>query len=232
MVTSVTDQLAQIADAWDPNEWVLVGGLMVHLQAERAAIVHHRPTNDVDIVVEIAATTYTRAAHLIEGLGFVRHESIDATAPFHRFVRDDEIVDLMAPSGSPVRFARRRVVSAAASAAALREPIWHQLPTGQQIRLPQLPAALAMKGAALETSSPSRVRHLQDAVTLFACVGDAAMVLSKSMRAHVNRAVLGLGSTSEAWANADLSTRRAAIRAIRRYRPDWVIPDFALPKRV
>lgn len=54
--------LAEFAAASDSNAWILVGGLMVHCHAERAGIAHARPTDDADIVVELAGSTTAGAA--------------------------------------------------------------------------------------------------------------------------------------------------------------------------
>ncbi|WP_420174917.1 hypothetical protein [Luteococcus sp. OSA5] len=80
-----------------------MGGLMVHCHAHLAGITHVRPTDDADIVVELQTSTYATHAAALVGLGFTPHESVDAAAPFHRFLRDGETVDLMVPDRSPGR---------------------------------------------------------------------------------------------------------------------------------
>lgn len=98
------------------------------------------------------------------------------------------------------------------------------------IRIPDLASALSLKGAAYQLPGANRVRHLQDAVTLFACADSAVVELSASMRRNVNYVINALDRT-DAWAAADPTSRRRAVRAIRRIRPDWAIPGFVLPRR-
>src|SRR5699024_8762808 len=121
------------------------------------------------------------------------------------------------------------VVTAPGSRSALRRTISVRLAPGCTIRVPDLPSALSLKGAAYSLPSSNRVRHLQDAVTLFACV-NAGLDLSKSMRANVNNLVRGLDLVA-AWGYARAVTRRRASRALRTFRPDWQVPSFVLPRR-
>lgn len=64
---------------------MLVGGLMVHLHAHLARVGHQRPTNDVDIVLLLSPGTYTETAAALGRVGYLPHESLDHTAPFHRW---------------------------------------------------------------------------------------------------------------------------------------------------
>lgn len=209
---------------------MLVGGLMVHAHAVLAGIAHPRPTDDADLVVELRVSTYLDAARELQELGYQRHESLDHRVPFHRFVRDEERVDLMAPEGRSIRFAGREVLRVPGSRSALNRTIPFQLPSGVVIRVPDVPSALSLKGAAYRVPSPNPRRHLQDAVTLFACADVSELSLSKSMRANINPLINAL-DTVEAWVSADPVNRRRAVRAIREVRPGWDIPDFVMAKR-
>lgn len=103
-----------MAATLNPDGWVLVGGLMVHCHARRAGVTHVRPTDDADIVVELQTQTYAAHAAALLTLGFTPHESVDSDAPFHRFLRDGETVDLMVPdreSWSP-RYRGRELIKA------------------------------------------------------------------------------------------------------------------------
>ena len=73
------------------------------------------------------------------------------------------------------------------SASAMKRTTDHTLPTGTRIRLPDLPAALALKSWAYFLPGATRERHLQDAVTLLVCIDRQEVVLSKSMRSVVRR---------------------------------------------
>jgi len=103
----VFERVEEIANHLLPDRWILVGGLMVHAHAQLAGIQHARPTDDADLVVEVRAGSYAQAAAVLQRLGYVQHESLDRHAPFHRFTRGREHVDLMGPEDKPVRFLGR-----------------------------------------------------------------------------------------------------------------------------
>nr|NLI50766.1 hypothetical protein [Propionibacterium sp.] len=230
MAFDVFERVDQIALVLPPERWMLVGGLMVHAHARLAGIQHARPTDDADLVVELRAGSYSKAAWALEGLGYQRHEPLDHRAAFHRFTRGTEHVDLMAPEDKPVRFAGRDVIGVPGSRSALNRTIEFATPAGVRIRIPDLASALSLKGAAHQLPGINPTRHLQDAVTLFACADNTVLGLSTSMRRNINHLINALTAT-DAWAATDPSNRRRAVRAIRQIRPDWVIPSFVLPQR-
>lgn len=230
MVYDVFERIDQIARVLPAERWMLVGGLMIHAHARLAGIPHPRPTDDADLVVEVRAGSYSEAARALHELGYQRHEPLDHRAPFHRFTRGGEHVDLMAPEDRPVRFAGRDVLGVPGSRSALNRTIPFTLPTGVVIRIPDLASALSLKGAAYHQPGANRQRHLQDAVTLFACADTTVMELSTSMRRNINHLINAL-DTTVAWAGTDPSSRRRAVRAIRQIRPDWAVPDYVLQQR-
>jgi hypothetical protein len=136
----------------------------------------------------------------------------------------------MAPEGKSVRFAGRDVLTVPGSRSALNRTIVFTTPTGVGIRIPDLASALSLKGAAYHLPGINRERHLQDAVTLFACADATVLELSASMRRNVNHLINAL-DTTDAWAATDPSSRRRAVRAIRLTRSEWAIPAFVLPQR-
>jgi len=226
----VFERVQEIADKLSPDRWVLIGGLMVHAHAQLAGIQHARPTDDVDLVVEVRAGSYAQAAAVIQRLGYVQHESVDRHAPFHRFTRGREHVDLMGPEDKPVRFLGREVLAVPGSRSALNRTISFQIVGGVAIRIPDVESALSLKGAAFRLPGPNRVRHLQDAVTLFACLDKAQPDISKSMKKNINNLISAMDN-AEAWSFADPTNRRRAIRAIRAVQPAWEPPAFVLPRR-
>ncbi len=227
----VFDRLDEIAGALPAERWVLVGGLMVHVHAQLAGIRYARPTDDADIVVELRAGSYSDAVATLATLGYLRHEPLDERAPLHRFTRrGTAIVDLMAPEGRTVRFGGRAVLSVPGSRSALNRTITYATPGGETLRVPDLESALSLKGAAFHTSSANRQRHLQDTVSLLACANGGTLDLSKSMRSNINNALNALHDP-EAWGFADPMTRRRALRTALALRPDWVVPEFVLPRR-
>lgn len=230
MIADPFARLDEIATVLTPDRWMLVGGLMVHAHAKLATLPHARPTDDADLVVELRAGTYAEAVSALEHLGYQRHEPLDPRAPLHRFTRPDGHVDLMSPENRAVRFACRDVVRVPGARSALERTTTFQTPSGTTIRIPDIASALSLKGAAYHTPSANPDRHLQDAVTLFACAAETDMPVSKSMRANIN-ILVGALNIPDAWAYSNASTRRLAVRAILSLRPDWTPPDFALPRR-
>lgn len=131
---------------------------------------------------------------------------------------------------APTSGSGRTVLAVPGSRSALNRTIGYQTPGGATIRIPDLASALSLKGAAHRTPSANPVRHLQDAVTLFACAHTARLVISKSMRTNINH-LLAAFDDPEAWAFTDPANRRRAIRAIRSLRTDWTPPPAVLPRR-
>ncbi len=230
MSQDVFERVEEIANSLLPDRWMLVGGLMVHAHAQLAGIQHARPTDDADLVVEVRAGSYAEAAAVLQRLGHVQHESLDRHAPFHRFTRGREHVDLMGPEDKPVRFLGRDVLAVPGSRSALNRTIAYETAGGVAIRIPDLESALSLKGAAFRSPGPNRVRHLQDAVTLFACLNTAQPNISTSMKTNINTLIAAMDN-AEAWSFADPPNRRRAIRAIRAVQDHWEPPDFALPRR-
>ncbi|MBC7560710.1 MAG: hypothetical protein H7270_15475 [Dermatophilaceae bacterium] len=230
MSQDVFERVEEIANNLSPDRWLLVGGLMVHAHAQLAGIQHARPTDDVDLVVEVRAGSYAEAAAVIQRLGYVQHESVDRNAPFHRFTRGREHVDLMGPEDKPVRFLGREVLAVPGSRSALNRTIAYETVGGVAIRIPDVESALSLKGAAFRLPGPNRARHLQDAVTLFACLDMAQPDISKSMKKNINNLISAMDN-AEAWSFADPTNRRRAIRAIRAVQPAWEPPTFVLPRR-
>lgn len=230
MSQDVFERVEEIATNLSPDRWMLIGGLMVHAHAQLAGIQHTRPTDDADLVVEARAGSYAEAAAVLRRLGYVQHESIDRHAPFHRFTRGREHVDLMGPEDTPVRFLGRDVLAVPGSRSALNRTIAYETARGVAIRIPDLESALSLKGAAFRSPGPNNARHLQDAVTLFACLDTAQTNISKSMKKNINNLISELDN-AEAWSFADPPNRRRAILAIRAVQHDWQPPAFVLPRR-
>ena len=230
MSQDVFERVEEIANNLSPDRWLLVGGLMVHAHAQLAGIQHARPTDDVDLVVEVRPGSYAQAAAVLQRLGYVQHESVNCNAPFHRFTRGRENVDLMGPEDKPVRFLGRQVLAVPGSRSALNRTIAYETAGGVTIRIPDVESALSLKGAAFRLPGPNRVRHLQDAVTLFACLDKAQPDISKSMKKNINNLISAMDN-AEAWSFADPTNRRRAIRAIRAVQPAWEPPAFVLPRR-
>ena len=155
MSQEVFERVEEIANNLLPDRWMLVGGLMVHAHAQLAGIQHTRPTDDADLVVEVRAGSYAEAAAVLQRLGYVQHESLDRHAPFHRFTRGREHVDLMGPEDNPVRFLGRDVLAVPGSRSALNRTIAYKTAGGVAIRIPDLESALSLKGEAFRSPAPT-----------------------------------------------------------------------------
>lgn len=177
--------------AWS---WLLVGGQMVYLLAAEHGVQLPRPTDDVDVVIDVRAQpdgTEQFAAWLVER-GFSL-DGVSADNIAHRFTKPADpgpgtvIVDILAPEGLSERtnvFTRRpaRTVEAPGTVQALRrsELVTVRLSgnTGQpprtgQVRRPTVLAALIAKAAA--TTLPVRThpeRDWADAALLLALIDD------------------------------------------------------------
>lgn len=90
--------LSEIADEL-PGEWVLVGGLMVQLHAYEHGITDVRATVDVDVLAQARPQgTLERLREALDALGF-EQEAPDLDGYAYRFVRGDQIIDVLAPEG-------------------------------------------------------------------------------------------------------------------------------------
>ncbi|MBO1757672.1 hypothetical protein WDY66_08925 [Dermacoccus nishinomiyaensis] len=190
MLCDSFDTLEAVAAAMPRERWVLIGGLMVHCHAREAGVAHARPTHDADLVVEIRVSSYGEAARAVQSIGFDLQEPLDVRAPVHRFARAyGAVIDLMVAGrvSRPPVYRGRRVVEVPVSASAMKRTTGYTIPTGTRIRLPDLPAALALKSWAKFLPGASRERHLQDAVTLLVCTDRQEVALSRSMRSVVRR---------------------------------------------
>jgi hypothetical protein len=90
--------VAELVDVL-PTGWVLVGGLMVQLHALERGMTDVRATIDVDVLGQ------ARPQHLLHALdAALRQAGFEAVLSdihgyAHRYVRDEVIVDLLAPDG-------------------------------------------------------------------------------------------------------------------------------------
>jgi predicted nucleotidyltransferase len=88
--------LVRVARALGPlrEEVVLVGGQVAELLVTDPAAVRVRPTDDVDLICDVAtASAYDRFAERLRAVGF--REVVDPAAPLCRWRHGDDIVDVM-----------------------------------------------------------------------------------------------------------------------------------------
>jgi hypothetical protein len=88
---------AEVARLFVDWRWVLVGGLMVAIIEREHGVTVTRTTIDVDALIDVRAVTRAarQAANRLTQAGFVAEQTTDGLA--YRFVRGDDIVDVLAP---------------------------------------------------------------------------------------------------------------------------------------
>jgi hypothetical protein len=186
----------ELAATLPTNEWTLVGGLMVQVHALAHGIAVVRPTEDLDVLlnIEISAAVVSRADRALAQLGYSLQEPADArrrTSPHYRYTRPSavgvETIDLMAPDHAPPAAARRLrgrpMFEVEGGTQALRRIMAYSVETtdGDVVTLavPDELGALVMKGAAYSVDRRDRDRHLRDAAVLAACITDHAVELAR-----------------------------------------------------
>jgi hypothetical protein len=169
----------EIAKTLGPPPMVLVGGLMVQIHSRLANIGEIRPTRDVDILIDLLAgdATVGVVAGALQGRGFELQTPKSSGAPAHRFVRGDEVVDLLVPDHqSPApRLGGRPVMQIDGGRQALGKSLDLEVrvSTGTiGLRIPDSLGALILKSAAHRSDPRDRDRHLRDAALLAATFAD------------------------------------------------------------
>lgn len=245
------DLLLEVADTLSGEDWLLVGGAMVHLHCGRADVHYGRPTSDVDLVVDpIGDTTLQSVARALSAAGFQGVEPLSGAGALHRFVRNgSEIVDVMGKDSdlTPDRWHGYRVVKCPGSKSALgtyasgspKELLELSPHVGKPVRIPNVWSAIALKGHSLLTSAPNRQRHVQDGLALLACAhrAETKRTLTNSERSALNTLLssdylahlenwLPLSEThwDEAWSEIRRLRPQGPIfipRVLRERFPDW-----------
>lgn len=163
--------LFEVAEATPEDSWVLVGGLMVHVQAIRAEIVPSRPTRDVDLLLNIGAARVGDVASPLLQLGF---RPLEGRSELHRLTRGDDVIDVMSARGVSARWGSRPVFRAPAAAQAIDRRDTYELrghTRTVRIGVPDILGAIVAKGAAFHEDQRDRERHIEDLVVLAASAG-------------------------------------------------------------
>ena len=233
--------VGQIAAHVGPNDWTLVGGLMVALHAAAREIRLPRTTVDVDMVVhvETARGRVARIHTVLGELGYTLVEPSDARKGHaHRFTRpgtagdsapgdSPDTVDVMIADHSAPRvlekLGRFPMVAIASGTQALNRTINARLEingTAVELSVPDALGAVILTSAAHLADSRDPARHLSDAAVLLACMEDPfaerERLTSGSDRkrlAHLDR---HLGDpTHPAWVALDADAARDGQAALR-----------------
>ncbi|MCI8425742.1 MAG: nucleotidyl transferase AbiEii/AbiGii toxin family protein [Adlercreutzia sp.] len=223
------DTVCEIAEAIDPEGWVLVGGLMVQAHAMLAGRLS-RASKDVDLLVNVM-TPGTRAASVVrrlEELGFMKQEPMLKGSPFHRMLRDDRVVDILVADHLPSRKRESSRVNrwplmaipGGAQAIGRRMPI--ALTYGNKhlrLYVPDLLGALVLKAAAYRADRRDRGRHLDDIALLSSLITDVRSMresLAGSDAKRLRSAYAVLQDPNEAsWLILEPSEREAGHDALR-----------------
>ena len=166
------------------RHWLLIGGQMVFLHEVERESTDTRPTNDIDLVVDLridpAALEHTHT--VLAGAGF----SQDLPSPegvAHRYRRGGATIDILAPDHMGTRaklsLGNGRTIEAPGTSQAFGRVSLVRVElddsTGAVIRRPTLVGALLGKAAAVteivSMSSAERAKHVRDVDALARLVG-------------------------------------------------------------
>ena len=211
--------LVELAPAFGDN-WLLVGGQMVFLHEVERNATDVRPTDDIDVVVDLRAEPAGLARIHLELIS----ASFDQDSPgpegtAHRYRRMGAVIDVLAPDNvgerAQLKLGSGRTIEAPGTSQAFHRCGVVTVEAGgvsADIRRPDLVGALLGKAAAVvkitSQSAANRAKHLRDFDSLARMLGPsdrATADLSKSER----RLLVGLGDSPEI---SDLGN--AALRAL------------------
>jgi len=195
-----------------PAGWCLVGGQLVHLLCAERGFEAIRPTLDADTVVDVRTdhSLLSRFTTTLVDLGF-KSAGVSPEGHEHRWLRDDQQIDVLVPGGLRNPGSVRGVTGAttvtthgAQQALQRAEPVTVDVAgTVGTIHRPHLLGALVMKAAAIWADGANR--HIEDFLTLAAIARPAD---------HIETAT-----------RADRRYLIAAIRAAREYLPQSHVPE-------
>lgn len=216
-----------------PNDrWALVGGLMVQAHAMAHGVETARVTRDVDAAVRVEAGvySYTSAASALLSLGYIVD---DSTRFAYRFKRGSDEVDLMVADHErpPPRHARREVMAVTGGKQALSRMHDIRFEVGNaevSLPVPTLHGALVLKAAAYTVDPRDRERHLEDAMTLLACIIDVEPIVADlrgSDRKRILQVLRAIDSQPLVAARVPSDTFRLAQRAIEEFRTTSRLSD-------
>lgn len=196
-----------------PGEWVLVGGLMVHLYGVQAGMTDIRPTRDIDVLAQARPpTAIQQIARVLEEDGF-RLEMPDADGYAYRYVRGDLTVDVPSPDGikpPPKLTGALNAVSIPGGTQALtRSELVEVKVDGRtiQVRRPTLLGAILIKARSLMSHADPEAQR-EDLIRLLALIEDP-----RTMAGELKKSERGWLRDVEARLDLDGFTRLAPVGA-------------------
>lgn len=205
-----------------PEEWVVVGGVMVQLHALERGVQDVRITRDIDLLVQARPQgALSRVAMALSERGFVADTAV-ADGYAHRFARDGVIIDLLAPDGikpPPRLFGRQKAIGVPGGSQALsRAEEVKVLVCGRPpfvLRRPTLLGAILIKARALMTHADPDAQR-EDLLRLLSLIEDPrapGMQLKTSERRWLRAAEPRLAPDRSSGISGD--TTRLARLAVR-----------------
>jgi predicted nucleotidyltransferase len=202
----------QVSEILRGLPWVLIGGQMVAIiEIEHGGAVG-RATADVDVVVDVRAfSTVTRqAADRLVAAGF--EPKVGAEGLVYRFIRGDDIVDLLAPDNLGTRRDLTTVppdmtLETIGGTQALRRSRTVRVDAGEgpfSLPLPSLVGALVIKARAAANARTTREKHERDLARLLALVVEPRTVraeLSAKERGYLRAHFALTNVAHRAWRN-------------------------------
>ena len=190
--------------------WVLIGAQMVALiEAEHGASVG-RVTRDVDALLDVRAlsTATQAAAERLLAAGFVPDRQEENLT--YRFVREDDVVDVLAPDNLGERANLTTVPPGSAvetiggtQAISRRRRVLIDAGNGPfELPIPSLAGAIIIKARAASAARMTRAKHERDLARLLALVSEPAALrdeLTREERAYLRAHVDMLSLEHPAW---------------------------------
>lgn len=226
----------EVAGVMPGRGWTLVGGLMVqaHALAHDVAVV--RPTDDLDLLldIEVSRSVASDTHRQISSLGYVLQSPLDSrskTSPHYRYLREStlgvERIDVMVADHAGPSAGRllqgRPMFAVEGGTQALRRTMTCAIDDGKgrihELTVPDELGAVVLKGAAYAVDRRDRERHLQDAAVLAACITDHAAELNRlagSDRKRLRTLAKALADPAHpAWLALDPEQRQAGMDTLR-----------------
>jgi len=176
--------LIELAPTFRDN-WLLVGGQMVFMHEVERRAVDVRPTDDVDVVVNLRAEPagLARIHDVLVGADFSQ-DSPSPDGAAHRYRRGGAVIDVLAPDNvgerAQLKIGVGRTIEAPGTTQAFHRSavVTVELDGGSaEIRRPNLVGALIGKASAVEKissqSAANRAKHLRDFDSLARMLGPA-----------------------------------------------------------